>query len=85
MKLVLLIITTGLLIFGSLKGEWSIAITGAIFFTSALMIDLIWIYKSSKQYSKGIDEQEISVAKGALLILFHAGSKVLLHFTGWQP
>ncbi len=50
MKLILLLISTSLLIFGFLNKNQLILITGAVCFILIQTATLVWIYRSSKQY-----------------------------------
>ncbi len=50
MKLVLLLTTVGLLLYGFLNGIRSIVLFGAILFIVTLSLDLILIYRSAKNY-----------------------------------
>lgn len=50
MKLVLLLISIGLITFGSLTRQQTVSVSGAILFVLILAINLVWIYRSSKRY-----------------------------------
>jgi len=60
MKLALLLLSSGLLITGLINDSQSILVTGAILFMPTQLINLVWIYRSSKQYKTNVDQIELS-------------------------
>jgi len=67
MKSILLVISVGLLVSGTLKDRQSLIILGAIIFLSALLTDLIGVYRLSKHHRDAPENLEESPKKRNIL------------------